>query len=79
MRIAASVSVAVAMLFAAARCSRPPASPSVDVQGKLVEADCMAPDDSGAVQQALASDAAPAWLTCLAAGGTIGGCGAPCE
>lgn len=59
-------------------CSKPPSTP-VDAQGVLVEAGClMAGDDSGEFQQALQSGAYP-WLNCIAEGGTISGCGVPCE
>jgi hypothetical protein len=46
----------------------------------LVQAGCLAPDDSGvgAVQLGAASNAAPPWFTCLIDGGTIASCGVPC-
>jgi hypothetical protein len=72
--------VAAAVAATTLCCSRlPPATPPVDVQGELVEAGCLAAgDDSGDFQQALASDAYP-WLACLAEGGSVAGCGVPCE
>lgn len=71
---------AAAVAAITACCTRqPPASPTVDVQGELVEAGCLASgDDSGDFQQALSSGAYP-WLSCLAEGGTIAACNVPCE
>lgn len=72
--VAAAATAALALF-----CSKPAASPPIDVQGELVEAGCLAAgDDSGDFQQAVESGAYP-WLGCLAEGGTISGCGVPCE
>lgn len=58
---------------------QPPIAPPNDPQGKLIEAGCLlAGDDSGDFQQAVESGAFP-WLNCLVEGGTISGCGVPCE
>jgi hypothetical protein len=47
----------------------------------LVDGGCMAASDSGlaSVAAELASDAAPAWATCLGNGGTVASCGVPCD
>ncbi len=66
------------------------ASPSADtaagsvsptgIWNALLEAGCVAPDDGGpmtiAQEEALDADA---WLACMAAGGSVQACGAPCS
>lgn len=72
----------LAVLAALAACqTSPPASPAQAVYGSLVDAGCLADTDSGleAVQEEGASDAAPSWLRCLWAGGTVASCGVPCQ
>jgi hypothetical protein len=55
--------------------------PPASIYAELVEAGCLAPDDAGAGVLAVVdlefSDAAPPWITCLAAGGSVGSCN-PC-
>lgn len=70
-------------LLALAFCGCTPASaPTADsVAGALVDAGCLAPSPDAvqtiAAEHMLADQ--PAWLACLYAGGTIGGCGVPCK
>jgi hypothetical protein len=79
---------AAALLGACGACQKPAPAPPAPTQetptqiyDELVEAGCLAPDEGGpqAVLQESQSDVAPAWLACLFGGGTIRGCGAPCQ
>lgn len=72
--------------FMGAAC-RPAPSPmqptAATVYMELVEAGCLAPDDAGpsniSQEQALGPDAGFPWLDCLFDGGTVAGCGVPCD
>lgn len=75
----------VGLVVTCGGCTRqqPSPMPAASVQAiyqALVQAGCLAPDDSGlgAVQLGVASDAAPGWFTCLLDGGTVASCGVPC-
>ena len=61
----------------------PPTTPTtpVSIYGALVDAGCLAADDSGlaAVQAESQIDAAPSWFGCLLEGGTVTGCNVPCS
>ena len=71
------------LLGAACKTNTPPPPPSQAqvVFQKLVDAGCIADSDSGASDVALeeASDAAPAWFTCVWNGGSVASCNAPCS
>ena len=57
--------------------------PPASIYLELTEAGCLAPDDSGeglaGVVDLEFSDAEPPWLSCMAAGGTVGNCAVPCQ
>lgn len=66
-------------------CSKP-GPPAVTVTNEsvyaaLVEAGCLASEDGGVayVQQEHSLPDQPAWLACLYDGGTVAGCGVPCD
>jgi hypothetical protein len=73
--LALGIATAVAACAACRTGAAPPA-----IAAELVEAGCEVPSAtlSTSVQTELASDAAPGWLRCLAAGGSVAACGAPC-
>jgi hypothetical protein len=74
-----------ALALAAVACTTTPPQPAHSgaayAYGALVDGGCMAASDSGlaSVTAELASDAAPAWATCLGNGGTVVSCGVPCD
>ena len=79
--IAAGIAVA-SLLCVAATCAPPPSRPSPSaIWGELVDAGCAAADPDGGAYVAadLAGDASPAWMLCLADGGSVPGCGVPCK
>lgn len=70
------------LLSAIVGCAKPAPTPTPTIYTTLVQAGCLDPnDDAGlsAVQRGLLSDAQPPWFACLADGGTVAGCGVPCE
>lgn len=58
-------------------------TPPAIVYGELVEAGCLAPDDSGeglvGIVDLQHSDAEPTWLSCLFDGNSVKFCSPPCQ
>ena len=58
-------------------------TPPAAIYQELVSGGCLSPDDSGegllGVVDLEFSDAEPPWLACMAAGGTVASCVAPCQ
>jgi len=82
--VRAVVAVGVIALAAGgvgAACRSQPAT-AATIYAKLVDGGCMKADpDAGvaAVAAELAMAQPPAWVTCMADGGTVVGCNAPCS
>jgi hypothetical protein len=74
----------VALLFGCTDCQSCVPAPNMPtvIYGELVEAGCLAPDDSGdgvtSIYEQHQSDAQPLWLGCLYMGGSVQSCKVPC-
>jgi hypothetical protein len=77
-----SRSIACLVLTLTACRTQPPGPTSAaGLAAELVEAGCVvaSPTLAASIQAEEASDAAPPWLQCLAQGGSVSACGAPCS
>jgi hypothetical protein len=77
----AAVFFVVALASCRTQSPTPAPTSAAGLAAELVGAGCVADSSTlvGSIQAEEASDAAPAWLQCLARGGSILACGAPCS